>query len=79
MEKYDLILSDLKKVDENLTEYTAHNGNICYRTVGNLDYYLLLCERHNLNPKWTGDFLYEANEGCFGLDYYEHDIILWRQ
>ena len=78
MTKYDLILLDLKKVDEKLTEYTAHNGNKCYRTFGNLDYYFLLCDRYDLNPKWTGDFLHEANEDNFGLDYCEHDIILWR-
>lgn len=57
-------------------EYTSARGKKCYRTFGNLDWYLLQCAEMGIDSKWTGDFYHEAQGDGFTLEYVEHDIIL---
>ena len=57
--------------------YTAHNGKLCYRTFGGLDYYFLMCGKFGIAPKIIYSGLsYEAGNEEIELDYCEHDIIL---
>lgn len=71
------LLENINKILEDAEEYTAHNGKICYSTFGDLDYYLLLCSKFNLEPKpITSGLSYEAENESVCLDYCEHDIIL---
>lgn len=71
------LLENINKILEDAEQYTAHNGKICYRTFGNLDYYFLMCSKFNLEPKTISSGLsYEAENESVSLDYCEHDIIL---
>ena len=56
-------------------EYTAWNGKKCYRTFGNLAWYVLKCNQYELEPKQDGDFHYTAKGNGFEFEYCEHDII----
>ena len=61
---------------EDCEEYTSHSGKKCYRTYGDLGYYLYLCYKYNLKTESTGDFSKIAKGNGFELEYCEHDIIL---
>lgn len=71
------LINNIKKIIEDSEKYKAHNGKICYRTFGNLNYYFLMCNRLNLEPKILASGLsYEAENDYISFDYCEHDIIL---
>ena len=71
------LLKNINKNLEDAEQYTAHNGKICYRTFGHLNYYFLMCNKFNLEPKTIESGLsYEAENESVSLDYCEHDIIL---
>lgn len=75
-ENAESILADFEKSGGNIYEYTAVSGKKCYRVVGDLPFYDLLCSRHFLLCKWVDDFHYIAQGNGFSLEYIEHDIIL---
>lgn len=63
------------QADENAIQYKAYNGNLCYRTFGNLDYFILLCSKYNLDIKFKSQYQATADGKGFSLEYCEHDII----
>lgn len=71
------LINNINKILEDAEKYTAHNGKICYRTFGNLDYYFLMCSKFGITPKTIHSGLsYEAKNKYIEFDYCEHDIIL---
>jgi hypothetical protein len=71
------LINNINKILEDAEKYTAHNGKLCYRTFGNLDYYFFMCQRFNIEPKAINSGLtYEAKNKYIEFDYCEHDIIL---
>ena len=68
------ILSDFIK---DAKQYKSWQNKTCFRQFGNIEYYCLLCNKLNLQPKCICSGLsYEATKNGISLDYCEHDIIL---
>jgi hypothetical protein len=56
-------------------KYISFTGKTCYRTYGDLSWYLLKCKQYGLQPKQKGDFYHTAKGDGFEFDYCEHDIV----
>lgn len=71
------MIEDIKNIINNAEKYTAHNGKVCFRTFGNLDYYFLMCNKFGIEPRTASSGLsYEGENDLIEFDYCEHDIII---
>lgn len=67
----------IKNFIKSAEKYTAHNGRVCYRSFGNIDYYFLTCAKLGLEPQTISAGLsYEAENEAVSFDYCEHDLII---
>lgn len=57
-------------------KYTAWSGKTCYKTIGSLSWYFLLCDMCGISWKMTGDFTATAKGNGYELEWVEEDVIL---
>ena len=56
-------------------KYISWRGKTCYRTHGDLSWYMLKCKQYLLTPEHVECGNYTAKGNGFEFDYIEHDII----
>lgn len=56
-------------------QYKSWNNIKCYKTHGDLDWYLLKCKQYGLEPKFIDEGVYLAKGDGFEFEYCEHDIV----
>ena len=56
-------------------EYISKDGKLCYRTCGDLMWYLLKCNKYGLKVDKNNDYCYIAKGNGFEFEFCEGDII----
>ena len=56
-------------------EYISKDGKLCYKTSGDLMWYLLKCNKYGLKVDRNNDYGYIAKGNGFELEFCENDII----